>query len=209
MNENEIFKMLTQECMNFLQEYVEWKKEMIREWKNVTSAREKETLTIPHLKRVKSSTSKGVSEYEKKFSDLNYRYERYLIERMNNLETVTWEEFFKEKKEFLLVKMKLTHLIEEYEGFRPANLEEIKNQVREILKKKKYIVDGYFEGDYDTWVGIYARPEDKPTYLDPSDEEEVALQNKYARNGFKQDFAEWFEWKIENGQVVPDDTQFK
>ncbi|WP_249540745.1 hypothetical protein, partial [Escherichia coli] len=78
-----------------------------------------------------------------------------------------------------------------------------RNQVREILKKKGYIVDSYFESDYVTWVGVYARPENKPTYLDPATSEDAYLQNKYRVDDFKQDFAEWFEWEIANDIVQP------
>lgn len=78
---------------------------------------------------------------------------------------------------------------------------EIQTQVREILRKQGYLVDSYFEGDYKTWIGVYACPEDKPTYLDPATSEDVYLQNKYRIDGFKQDFAEWFEWSIEDGIV--------
>ena len=67
--------------------------------------------------------------------------------------------------------------------------------------EKGYLVDSYFEGDYETWVGVYARPENKPTYLDPTTSEDAYLQNRYRVDGFKQDFAEWFEWEIENGEV--------
>ncbi|OJG49244.1 Uncharacterised protein [Enterococcus gallinarum] len=85
------------------------------------------------------------------------------------------------------------------DGFEQVSI--IKNQVREILRKKSYLVDSYFEGDYETWVGVYARPENKPTYLDPTTSEDGYLQNRYRVDGFKQDFAEWFEWEIENGEV--------
>lgn len=78
---------------------------------------------------------------------------------------------------------------------------ELETQVREILRKQGYLVDSYFEGDYKTWIGVYARPEDKPTYLDPVTSEDAYLQNKYRIDGFKQDFAEWFEWSIEDGVV--------
>lgn len=43
--------------------------------------------------------------------------------------------------------------------------------------------------------------ENKPTYLDPTTSEDAYLQNRYRVDGFKQDFAEWFEWEIENGEV--------
>ncbi|NSP76992.1 hypothetical protein HRE95_12080, partial [Enterococcus faecalis] len=48
---------------------------------------------------------------------------------------------------------------------------------------------------------VYARPKDKPTYLDPANAEEVVLQEKYSVNGFKQDFSEWFEFEIKDNVV--------
>ncbi|MHC5216833.1 hypothetical protein ACYSNR_09200 [Enterococcus sp. LJL128] len=79
--------------------------------------------------------------------------------------------------------------------------ERLKEEARQLLDKKGFIVDGMFEGDFIQWVGAYARPKDKPTYLDPADEAEAMLQDKYSVNGFKQDFSEWFEWKVVNGQL--------
>ncbi|MGM0207211.1 hypothetical protein IGI96_001722 [Enterococcus sp. DIV0421] len=87
------------------------------------------------------------------------------------------------------------------EEVEPDVRKELEAQVREILRKQGYLVDSYFEGDYKTWIGVYARPEDKPTYLDPATSEAAFLQNKYRIDGFKQDFAEWFEWPIEDGVV--------
>lgn len=78
----------------------------------------------------------------------------------------------------------------------------IKAQVRAELQKQDFVTDSLFEGDFTTWVGVYARPKDKPTYLDPWDEEEEAEQDKYRINGMKQDFSEWFEWKIENLKIT-------
>ena len=34
------------------------------------------------------------------------------------------------------------------------------------------------------------------------DEEEEKEQEKYAINGMKQDFVEWFEWDIKNNNLV-------
>lgn len=70
------------------------------------------------------------------------------------------------------------------------NIEVVKEKVRELLNEKGYIVDGSFEEDFTTWVGVYARPRNRPTYLDPSDSEEAAFQDKFSINGFKQDFSE-------------------
>lgn len=77
----------------------------------------------------------------------------------------------------------------------------IKAQVREELTKKGFLIDSGFDGDFKTWIGVYARPKDKPTALDPYDEEEEKEQEKYAINGMKQDFAEWFEWEIKNLKI--------
>ncbi len=54
----------------------------------------------------------------------------------------------------------------------------MKQKVITSLNKTGYIVDSYFEGDYATWIGVYVRPKDKPTYLDPRDVEEDALQRE-------------------------------
>lgn len=88
------------------------------------------------------------------------------------------------------------NFVEQYKYYTPPNNEGLKCKVISILNKEDYIVDGYFEGDYATWIEVYARLKDKPTYLDPRDVEEAALQEKYSVNGFKQDFSEWFEWEI-------------
>ena len=77
----------------------------------------------------------------------------------------------------------------------------LKAQVREELKEQGFVIDGSFEGDFKTWIGVYARPQDKPTYLDPTNGKEAEEQEKYSINGFKQDFSEWFEWKIENLKI--------
>lgn len=74
----------------------------------------------------------------------------------------------------------------------------LKAQVREELKEQGFIIDSSFEGDFKTWIGVYARPKDKPTYLDPQNDKEAEEQEQYSINGFKQDFSEWFEWEIKN-----------
>lgn len=80
-------------------------------------------------------------------------------------------------------------------------LEALKDQARKELNEHELIVDGCFEGDYETWLGVYARPKDKPTALDPMTAEEARLQDAYAVNGFKQDFSEWVEWDIVNNHL--------
>lgn len=82
------------------------------------------------------------------------------------------------------------------------NIEVVKEKVRELLNEKGYIVDGSFEGDFTTWVGVCARPRNRPTYLDANDSEEAAEQDKYSINGFKQDFSELFEWEIKGNELV-------
>src|SRR5699024_11754755 len=67
----------------------------------------------------------------------------------------------------------------------------LKAQVREELKEQGFIIDSSFEGDFKTWIGVYARPKDKPTYLDPQNDKEAEEQEQYSINGFKQDFSEW------------------
>ena len=77
----------------------------------------------------------------------------------------------------------------------------LKAQVREELKEQGFIIDSSFEGDFKTWIGVYARPKDKPTYLDPQNDKEAEEQEQYSINGFKQDFSEWFEWEIKNLKI--------
>ncbi|MEX1447882.1 hypothetical protein [Enterococcus sp. C76] len=105
-----------------------------------------------------------------------------------------WEEkrsdFMTEYHTFLLVKddtKKLENGIED-------GKEVLKEEVRKFLYEKGYEIDSSFEGDFVTWIGVYARPKGKFTYLDSVDEE----ANLYV----KQDFGDWFEWKIQNGYLV-------
>lgn len=84
-------------------------------------------------------------------------------------------------------------------------LESLKEQVREQLGVKGYVVDSMFEMDDEvTWIGVYARPKDKPTALDPRDEEEARWQDEHRVNGMVQDFTEWFEWEVKDGKLVSD-----
>lgn len=79
----------------------------------------------------------------------------------------------------------------------------IKQQVIQELNDRGLKVDGPFEGDFTTWVGCHAIPVDKPIALDPWDEEEAKEQDKHRVNGMVQDFAEWLEWRIDNGKLKP------
>lgn len=79
-------------------------------------------------------------------------------------------------------------------------IEGIKEKVREFLREKGYVAET-FDGDFETWVAVNARPANMPSSLDPFDWEEAALQGKYSRNGFTQDFSEYFEWKIKGTEL--------
>lgn len=79
--------------------------------------------------------------------------------------------------------------------------EQLKEQARKELQERGLIIEGNFEGDFETYIGCYARPINKPTALDPMNEQEVQEQEKHAVNGFPQDFTEWYEWEINNGKL--------
>lgn len=81
------------------------------------------------------------------------------------------------------------------------NVEQLKEQARNDLHQRGLVIEGIFEGDFETYIACYARSKDKPTALDPSNEEEAKEQAKYAVNGFPQDFSEWYEWEINNGKL--------
>ncbi|MDY5174587.1 Phi-29-like late activator [Enterococcus faecium] len=158
-------------------------------------------LTIPYLKKRTATGASEISDrqYEVKRSDYLYPiYENF----MEPIDKLCWSDYFLSIKKFNLTVADFNDFIDRYKYFVPKNREQIENLVRNELRKKGFIVDSYFEGDYDTWIGVYARPKDKPTYLDPATAEEARLQDKYRVDGFKQDFSEWFEWKIKNGEII-------
>lgn len=76
--------------------------------------------------------------------------------------------------------------------------EQLKEQARKGLQERGLIIEGSFEGDFETYMGCYARSINKPTALDPMNEQEVQEQEKHAMNGFPQDFT---EWEINNGKL--------
>jgi hypothetical protein len=158
-------------------------------------------LTIPFLNNTFKKLWLGIGNLLR-WRSIYERTYRIYESKMNKFEKRSWEEFFDVKKLFDKEVSELKVFEEEYKYFEPKNSEKLKKQVRQLLKEKGYIVDSSFEGDYVFWIGVYARPEDKPTYLDPVNGEEVALQEKHSIDGLKQDFAEWFEWSIVNGQLV-------
>ncbi|WP_195958031.1 Phi-29-like late activator [Enterococcus gallinarum] len=158
-------------------------------------------LTIPYLKK---RTEKGLSEIsdrEHEMKKTDYLYPSY-EEFMKPIDKECWSDYFLDVKKFRLMVADFNDFLDKYKDFVPRNKEEIEALVRSELHKKGFVVDSYFEGDYDTWIGVYARPKDKPTYLDPSTAEEARLQDKYRVDGFKKDFSEWFEWEIKNGELI-------
>jgi hypothetical protein len=158
-------------------------------------------LTIPCLNTTFKQLWREIEYLLRLLSMYERTYQTY-ESKMNKLEKRSWEEFFDVKKLFDKEVSELKVFEEGYKYFEPKNSEKLKKQARQLLKEKGYIVDSSFEGDYVSWIGVYARPEDKPTYLDPVDGEEVALQERHSIDGLKQDFAEWFEWSVVNGQLV-------
>ncbi|EFU13315.1 hypothetical protein HMPREF9517_00066 [Enterococcus faecalis TX1341] len=157
-------------------------------------------LIIPYLKIVFEKLLESNEELLKEISRYSYTYVAY-EELMTVKEKEIWEEFFSVKKIYDKELSEFSSFKEKYKYFEPKNSEELKQQARVLLEKKGYIVDSPFEGDFERWIGVYARPKDKPTYLDPTDGEEVGLQEVYSVDGFKQDFAEWFEGEIVEGKV--------
>ncbi|EJI7151794.1 Phi-29-like late activator [Enterococcus faecalis] len=157
-------------------------------------------LIIPYLKTVFEKLLESNEELLKEISRYSYTYVAY-EELMTVKEKEIWEEFFSVKKIYDKELSEFSSFKEKYKYFEPKNSEELKQQARVLLEKKGYIVDSPFEGDFERWIGVYARPKDKPTYLDPTDGEEVGLQEVYSVDGFKQDFAEWFEGEIVEGKV--------
>ncbi|MDN3196699.1 Phi-29-like late activator [Enterococcus faecalis] len=157
-------------------------------------------LIIPYLKTVFEKLLESNEELLKEISRYSYTYVAYK-ELMTVKEKAIWEEFFSVKKIYDKELSEFSSFKEKYKYFEPKNSEELKQQARVLLEKKGYIVDSPFEGDFERWIGVYARPKDKPTYLDPTDGEEVGLQEVYSVDGFKQDFAEWFEGEIVEGKV--------
>ncbi|KAJ83801.1 hypothetical protein [Enterococcus faecalis] len=157
-------------------------------------------LTIPFLKTAFERLLEYNEELLKEISRYSYTYAAYK-EVMTVKEKAVWEEFFSVKKLYDKELSEFINFKEKYKYFEPKNSEELKKQARVLLEKKGYIVDSPFEGDFERWIGVYARLKDKPTYLDPTDGEEAGLQELYSVDGFKQDFAEWFEFEVVEGKI--------
>lgn len=153
------------------------------------------TLTIPLLHKLFTECFVEVEEREKEYKKYNHLfsiYERFI----HSLNKSVWERYFMVAKEFELISSDFRNFFEEYKCYSPKNKDELETKARQLLLVKGFVPDSSFEGDYATWLGVYARPKDKPTYLDANDNEEYLLQEKYSRDGFKQDFSEWFEWDV-------------
>jgi hypothetical protein len=162
---------------------------------------ESQELTIPYMQKVIKKRGAEIDECNKE------------IKRMSSLtflgkkeadwqNTIVWSDYINLRKKFKVVVEDFQIFLEQYKYYTPANSEGLKQKVISRLNKMGYLVDSPFEGDYATWIGVYARPKDKPSYLDPRNAEEAALQERYSLNGFKQDFSEWFEWKIKDDEII-------
>lgn len=161
------------------------------------------TLTIPYLKRVTKRTFEQIDTLMSQGKRHEKMCERLLDECTSRSQLSKIEHFCYVFDNYKVVVQRFKEFIKGYENYQPRNAKEICRQVNESLQKRGFVVDGYFEGDFATWVGVYARPIDKPTYLDALTDEDAELQEKYRdENGFKRDFAEWFEWEIVNGQII-------
>ena len=61
------------------------------------------------------------------------------------------------------------------------NIDIVKEKIGNYLKRKGFLIDSPFEGDFIKWVGVYARPMNRPTYLDANDSEEAEDQPQEKR----------------------------
>lgn len=162
---------------------------------------ESKELTLPYLKKIIEKRASEIDECNRGIRQISSL--TFLGNQEENWQdTIVWSDYMRLRKKFHLVVEDFRNFVEQYKNFTPPNSEDLKQKAITILSKMGYIVDSYFEGDYATWIGVYARPKDKPTYLDPRDAEEAALQEKHSVNGFKQDFSEWFEWEIKDNEIV-------
>lgn len=173
-----------------------------RAMQEITSKEEDGTLTIPFLKKSFEKCFENREDFMKRGSSLKNRL--LCLSNCSNgfgRHSGVIDEFLAVFNRYRICQHLVDESQEKYRYFVPVNAKLIQQQVRDRLLKDGYIVDSEFEGDYATWVGVYARPKDKPTYLDASTAEEAALQNKYRVDGFKRDFSEWFEWEINEGKI--------
>lgn len=158
-------------------------------------------LTIPFLKKVFGECFSEIEEREKEIKRFRHLFSIYEQDIMPVNRSV-WDEYFSTVKLFTRAVSVFRVVHKEYKHYQPKNKGELEAKARKLLLAKNFVPDSYFEGDYATWLGVYARPKDKPTYLDANNHEEHLLQEKYSQNGFKRDFSEWFEWKIVNDELI-------
>ncbi|OEG21536.1 hypothetical protein BCR24_06585 [Enterococcus ureilyticus] len=158
-------------------------------------------LTIPFLKKTFENCFFEIEEREKESKRFRHLFSVYEKD-IQNVDKGVWEEYFNTLKYYSFRVANFCDIRKKYKHYQPKNKGELEAKVRKLLLAKNFVPDSYFEGDYATWIGVYARPKDKPTYLDANNHEEYLLQGKYSQNGFKQDFSEWFEWEIANNELL-------
>lgn len=200
MAEKEFIERITKEIVAVSEELVQATQVIKKEIYEVRRLDREEDLTIPILKKAFEVCSSEIEKCKKSISRNDHLFGVYK-EDMTEEDLRKWENYHDVKVQFTKQHSLYITFAEEYKHFQPKNTGKIQNQVRNILSRKGFIVDSGYEGDYETWIGVYGRPEDMPTYLDATDGDEAALQERHAVGGFKQDFAQWFEWQIEEGQV--------
>ncbi|MGH1892199.1 Phi-29-like late activator, partial [Enterococcus durans] len=121
-------------------------------------------LNLLFLKKNFEKYTDQIELIQKEIKRISHLYTMYGKE-MQVSERVIWENYYKLEFKFQYTAKEFLSFMEEYKHFIPSNANKLKQRIREILSKKGLIVDGSFEGDYVTWIGVYARPKDKPTYL--------------------------------------------
>ena len=199
--DREIIERNTKVAIAITEKMKECRKDIRKSEEQLQSLESERKLTIPYLKATIRRLFESIDEVNKDITRYSYTYvvhESAMIKK----EKLIWDDFFNVKKLYDKEVSEFREFVERYKYFEPSNSDELKKQARMLLEKKGLVVDSPFEGDFEKWIGVYARPKDKPTYLDPVDGEEVALQELYSIDGFKQDFAEWFEFELVDGRVV-------
>ncbi|GKS55476.1 hypothetical protein IGJ91_002245 [Enterococcus sp. DIV0765f] len=201
MVEHKIIERITRESFRMKETLEKVITRLLNTMNKVKELEESQELTLPYLKKIIEKRASEIDECNRGIRQISSL--TFLGKQEENWQdTIVWSDYMKLRKKFHLVVEDFGNFVEQYKYYTPPNSEGLKQKVITILNKMGYIVDSYFEGDYATWIGVYARPKDKPTYLDPRDAEEAALQEKHSVNGFKQDFSEWFEWEIKDNEIV-------
>lgn len=199
--DREIIERNTKVAIAITEKMKECRKDIRKTEEQLQSLESERKLTITYLKATIRRLFESIDEVNKDITRYSYTYVVH-ESAMTKKEKLIWDDFFNVKKLYDKEVSEFNEFVERYMYFEPSNSDELKKQARMLLEKKGFVVDSPFEGDFEKWIGVYARPKDKPTYLDPADGEEVALQELYSIDGFKQDFAEWFEFELVDGRVV-------